>query len=180
MSSLKLAPLCWQIGCPSPPPELHAGSAPEPAAGRSPRPGQWWRFARPATGPSLRWSCSKAAWWCSCLEVAGYRAASPLSFLGAAIQRIKRDVRSHLVHQEKAASIEGAGYPHLPSGSSPLVALQRPHSPFFRLKPIRFRSSLLKVDSLRVLPAKLSRKRRRCWTLERPVLRVCPLREVSS
>src|SRR3712207_7393648 len=37
---------------------------------------------------------------------------------------------------------------HLPSSSQELVAFQRPHSPFFRLKPIRFRS-LLKVGSLR-------------------------------
>src|SRR3712207_3026803 len=53
---------------------------------------------------------------------------------------------------------------HLPSSSQELVAFQRPHSPFFRLKPIRFRS-LLKVGSLRLLPAKLSRKWRLCATV---------------
>src|SRR5829696_4021161 len=112
--------------------------------------------------PSLRWSCSKVA-WCSCRD-SGHRAVGPLSLLGPPIKGRKGGVGAHLVHEDQGAGIECSGHPHPPGGPPPLVSFQRPHSPFFRLNPIRF-ISLLRVGSLRLLPAKLLRKRRRSWTV---------------
>src|SRR5215217_4217724 len=108
--------------------------------------------------PSLRWSWWPTAWY-SCRDCGEPSRVGPLSLLGPTIQRRKRGVRAHLVHENQRASIEGAGYHHLPSGSLPLVSFQCTHSPFFREEPIRFRS-LLTVGSLRLLPAIVCRKRR--------------------
>src|SRR5215203_1990250 len=103
--------------------------------------------------------------------IARHRALSPLSFLGPPIQSIERGVRAHLIDKHQTTSIEGASDHHLPGSSQPFVWFQRPHSPFFRLKPIRLRS-LLKVDSLRLLPAKLSSKWRLSLTVAAGLVRM--------
>jgi hypothetical protein len=59
----------------------------------------------------------------------------------------------------RGAGLERLGERHPPGRCLPFVSFHRPHSPFFRLNPIRLRS-LLKVGSLMLLPAKLLRKRR--------------------
>src|SRR5215212_3697005 len=74
--------------------------------------------------------------------ISGHRAVGPLSLLGPPVYRRKRCVGAHLVYENQGAGIERSGDRHPPGGPSPLVSFQRPHSPFFRLKPIRFRSLL--------------------------------------
>src|SRR5215218_7656185 len=96
--------------------------------------------------------------------IAGHRAVGPLSLLGPTVYRSKRCVGAHLVYENQGAGIERLGDRHPPGGPSPLVSFQRPHSPFFREKPILF-ISLLKVGSLRLLPAIVRRKRRRSSTV---------------
>ena len=73
-------------------------------------------------------------------------------------------VGAHLIHKHQRTSIDLFCDHSLPSGPQELVSFHRPHSPFFRLKPILLRS-LLRVGSLIVLPANLSRK----WRLSETV-----------
>jgi hypothetical protein len=70
----------------------------------------------------------------------------------------------------RGAGVERLGERHPPGRSLPFVSLQRPHSPFFRLNPIRFKI-LLKVGSLMLLAAKLSRRRRLCSTVAEGLVR---------
>src|SRR5215207_8651642 len=109
------------------------------------RPHGWSHLPRPAMAPSPPCSCSKAA-WCSSPDC---EAPSTEPSLLSWPTHTKHRARccAHLIDKHQTTSIEGASDHHLPGSSQPFVSFQRPHSPFFRLKPIRLRS-LLKVDSL--------------------------------
>ena len=159
MSFLRLGPLCVRFGCLYSLSELYVMLAQQPAQRISRIRLCCSHLPLPATVPSPpRRSCWRAP-WCSChgCLIPSRRPSGPS--WTTHISEKGRCVRSHLVDEDQGASIERLSHPHPPSGSLPLVPFQRPHTPFFLEKPILF-SSLLKVTSLRLLLAKLMRKRR--------------------
>jgi hypothetical protein len=74
------------------------------------------------------------------------------------VERRKRDVSSHLVHEHQAFRVHPSGEEQPPCGPQEFVALTRTQRPSFGLKPIRLKS-LERVDSLTETPATPSRKR---------------------
>src|SRR5215208_700367 len=109
--------------------------------------------------------------------VTRHRAVSSLPFERPGPKRSKGGVGAHLVDEHQLLWIDLLGEHYSPSSSQPLVSFQRPHSPFFRLKPIRLRS-LLRVGSLRDLPAKLSKKWRLSATVAAGLLRISSSRSL--
>src|SRR5215207_7853375 len=90
--------------------------------------------------PSLRWSCSKAA-WCSCLTVTGHRAVGPLSPGSPRPQAGHGGVRAALVHEHQPPRIE-APYPFVPAHSFGLVALRGGEGLFLSGSPRREKARL--------------------------------------
>src|SRR5215208_3066017 len=63
--------------------------------------------------------------------VARHRAMRPLSFGSPGVQRRKRSVGAHLVHEDQPPWVELFRDRDLPGAPQELVPFQRPHSPFF-------------------------------------------------
>src|SRR5215208_3923404 len=77
------------------------------------------------------------------------------------MQDRKGSVRPHLVHENQPLRLHLLGDHHPPGCSEPLVSFHRTHTPFFRLKPIRFNTRLM-VEVLKDLPVALRKKRHLC------------------
>src|SRR5215216_1690136 len=130
ISSPTLLPLWALRGCPSLQPEPCAAWAPENLLHvsleerGSARTLHGKRWSHPFGAHARKHGGVSSA-------IASYRPMCPLTLRCPGIQSRQRDVRAHLINEDKPLGLHLLGDHHFAGRSEELLAFQRPHTPFF-------------------------------------------------